>query len=320
MKSFPWHKLVSVRSIYRFLTWPFFIDRNSGPQVFICGSGRSGTTWLEEVINANGKARVVFEPFHMTKGKVKQQPGPWEFVDPDDTSIEIHENLKGLFYGRYRNKWTDSWNVSRFATYDFRLYKAIRAHGLLKYISLKFPEVSQVYIMRHPLAALSSYLPRNWPPRLDYFLGQAKLCDGLLCPHVDFIRSVDGHVGKIMLRWCLENYIALSQLEEQDATVVFYEDMVVRPWREVERLKRGGRIEFPDDILDKFSQPALHSFDRGLSELSEDERVSKWKKKLSPEQVAEAEVVLKHFGFERIYSCESALPLLDDPQDAIRLF
>ena len=40
--------------------------------VFISGVGRSGTTWLTELINYNHRYRILFEPFHNKKVKIVQ--------------------------------------------------------------------------------------------------------------------------------------------------------------------------------------------------------------------------------------------------------
>ena len=44
----------------------FHIDLNYSPSntVLIAGSGRSGTTWLSEILNYNNDYRSIFEPFY----------------------------------------------------------------------------------------------------------------------------------------------------------------------------------------------------------------------------------------------------------------
>lgn len=313
-------KLYSPRAIYLFLTWPCFIDKNQGENIFLLGSGRSGTTWCEEVLNHDLRLRIIFEPFHMTRGLVRSQPAPWEWVDPEAESPEVHKNLSHLLYGNFRNKWVDSWNLKRFRVYTGRCFKAIRAHTFVGYIARNFPDIKLIYIMRHPLGALASYLHRDWPSRTDEFLSQKSLTEGLLAPHLSFIKQLSTKAELTTLRWCLENYIALYQLghTQAKAHVVFYEDMVIQPERELQRFADflGPTFRLPN--IAQTHKPSFHSKLTDKDYL-DTKRIEKWKQLLSEADQQAAMRVVEQFRLDAIYDM-GFRPRLDDPQQALQTY
>src|SRR3712207_9472155 len=55
--------------------------RNS---VFLAGSGRSGTTWVAEIINHRNGYRLVFEPFHPGRVGICGSFRRKQYLRPDD--------------------------------------------------------------------------------------------------------------------------------------------------------------------------------------------------------------------------------------------
>ena len=58
-----------VRRGHRWLARRAFLDRAGGPErtVLLAGSGRSGTTWLAELLT-DARTRLLFEPLHPVRG------------------------------------------------------------------------------------------------------------------------------------------------------------------------------------------------------------------------------------------------------------
>ena len=42
----------------------FYDNKNINNSVVLIGTGRSGTTWVEDIINCNNDFRIMFEPFN----------------------------------------------------------------------------------------------------------------------------------------------------------------------------------------------------------------------------------------------------------------
>lgn len=291
---------LQLKRIYRYLTCPLFFDKNNSTNILICGSGRSGTTWVEELVNYKAFYRVIFEPLHPTRGLKFRKIKPWHFIEDTLTDPEIELDFDKLFYGFYRKNWLDTWNLKRFRIYHGRIYKIIRGQGYLGYIKRNYPNLKLVYVMRHPLACLSSYYFRKWPNKLDIFLGQNNLSAGILSDHLDYICSIKSTSGKIVLRWCIENLMAFSQPILRDTKVIFYENMLSNPRQEIKKLEAYLGYKFDSAIDEKFTKAAVHT-GKQFSSKNNIKQLKKWKSQLSEEQIDEAFEIISHFGFDEIY-------------------
>src|SRR5918993_801944 len=83
-----------------------YVDLEKGDHrrsVFLAGSGRSGTTWLSEIINHRRGYRYVFEPFN------PRVVGPFghfrtkQYLRPDDQREEFLEPARLALTGRLRH-------------------------------------------------------------------------------------------------------------------------------------------------------------------------------------------------------------------------
>ena len=156
------NKLTRPRSIARFLSSPLFLERSNSCKILVVGSGRSGTTWLSELINFDLKLRFVFEPLQEEWGIKYKFLKPWLCCDIEEMSTSLQNDIRHLFYGFYRGHGMDTWNAKRLKIYNGRLVKSIRIQGLLSVVNRLFPEIKIVYIMRYPCGVLKSYYQHRW--------------------------------------------------------------------------------------------------------------------------------------------------------------
>ncbi|MDP8949818.1 MAG: hypothetical protein M3N00_06185, partial [Actinomycetota bacterium] len=113
------------------------LDRDHRNSVFLAGSGRSGTTWISDVINYRNGYRFVFEPFHPGKVRVCKNFGRKQYLRPDDRREEYLGAAREVLTGRIRSPWTDRFNRKFVARR--RLIKDIRANLLLGWMRENFP-------------------------------------------------------------------------------------------------------------------------------------------------------------------------------------
>src|SRR5439155_18259088 len=86
-----------------------FVDVAGGPRrtVLVAGSGRSGTTWLGELLTRGSATRYVFEPLHPRLG-----PFPGEFPRTyarPGSAFDDEEAWARILSGRVRHPWVDQY-------------------------------------------------------------------------------------------------------------------------------------------------------------------------------------------------------------------
>jgi len=221
----------------RVRTWwatchPLDFGGNTRNTVLVAGEGRSGTTWLADLINFDQRYRDLFEPFHawmvrdaeVLKGHWYQRPG-------DTPSPRFVEYVNRVLHGRIRHPWIDRFNrrpVSR-----RRIVKAIRANLFLGWLAERYSEVKILILLRHPAEVAKSRMRLHegweWRPTLGEMLAQPALREDLDGAQRNRLAQADSvfrnHVGS----WCLANWGALFNVPEGRALVVRYEDLQQEP-------------------------------------------------------------------------------------------
>ncbi|MGQ0618316.1 MAG: sulfotransferase [Panacagrimonas sp.] len=283
--------------------------------VFLAGSGRSGTTWVEEVLNHDNEYRVLFEPFHSRKiGRLRE----WkyrQYLRGGESDEKFVAPAKAILSGRIRHRWIDRFN--RKLLVRKRLIKDIRAHLILNWIKQQFPAIPLILLLRHPCAVASSKMKLGWETHLDDFLGQADLVLDHLEPFRREIAGAKDVFDQHIFMWCIENYVPLKQFSAGEVLVVFYEDICTRPAEQIARIFSFIGKGTGGDLARIAGKPsALSRKDSAIQ--SGADLIGSWKKSVSPEQARRAVEILKLFGLDAVYGTNPA-PLLDG-EAALRLF
>lgn len=275
--------------------------------VVLAGTGRSGTTWLEDIINSNGEYRVMFEPFYAGKIDILEGWRYRQYLRPDDCSRRYIEPALNILSGKIKHKWIDRYNKKIFA--KKRLIKDIRIMLILGWIKANFPEIPIVLLLRHPCAVAVSKIKLNWETHLDEFLIQEDLVQDFLEPFLtEFRRPMDVFERHVFL-WCVENYVPLRQFSEGEIKVVFYENVCVDPDSEIARIYKFLGISEEGLNRTEVSRPsALSRKDSAI--YTGDNLVDGWRRSLTSEQVERAVDICSLFGLDRVYAT-GAMPLVD---------
>jgi hypothetical protein len=274
--------------------------------VFLAGTGRSGTTWVEEVINHDNSFRVIFEPFSIRKlGLLKG----WK-----DKQYLREENMEPLFVDAAREILNGNVKAEAIDHFNFRyiarrrIVKDIRANLLLRWMKRHFPEMPIILLLRHPCAVASSKLELGWDTDLDSFLCQEDLVEDFLAPLAARIGDTEDPFDKHIFMWCIENYVPLCQFDRGEILVLFYEHLCLEPRREIERIMSFIGERFSIDAVEKSRRPSLFSR-KHSAVLSGGDPVSAWMKKISENQTERAISILRTFGLDRVYG-PGPVPLL----------
>ncbi len=303
------------RKVQNFHSYIYFDAGDYRRTVFLAGTGRSGTTWIEEVINRRNDFRIMFEPFHSKKVDLLRDWNYMQYLRSDDRRDKFLIPATRILSGRIRNDWVDKENHKFYARK--RLIKDIRTPLLLHWIKHNFPEIPIILLLRHPCAVSNSQLQMKWDTYLDDFLRQDELMDDFLSPFKKELENVEDPFDKHIFMWCVENYVPLRQFHEGEILVTFYENLCKYPQTELEKIMGFVGVPYSSDILDKISKPsALSRKDSAIN--SKTDLVNSWRKSISDTQIKRAVEILSIFGLQEIYN-EGDLPLLSGTE-ALKLF
>lgn len=158
--------------------------------VIILGSGRSGTTWIQDVIAHAAQLRPIYEPLHPWAVPAAQALAN-RCLGADDSAPDMRRFMDEVFSGRLRSVWTDYrvrgdrlrlgagdlldfgklrvfYRTGRHLVENYRRYgpcrrrtgivvKCIRANLMLPWLVRHYsPRI--LFVVRHPCAVIASKL------------------------------------------------------------------------------------------------------------------------------------------------------------------
>lgn len=274
---------------------------DSGKSVIVAGAGRSGTTWLADIVSTSEPGcRVMFEPFHSGKLGEFQSFSYFHYMRPDETDQELMTFSRAVITGRLRHPWIDR-HVEVLRP-RWRLIKEIRACLFLRWLHGHFPEVPILFIIRHPCAVVASRLALDWATDGDIepFLTQTKLMEDHLHEYMPLIEAARFAEEKHAIVWCVSNLVPLRQFSDAGLKVVFYENLCRRPDREISSILDSLSRRSDDKVLGAADRISTTSR-RGSAVVQGDDPVTRWRRELSGEQTSRVLQVVDGFGLGYLY-------------------
>ncbi len=260
--------------------------------VFLAGSGRSGTTWLSEVINYGEGYRYVFEPFNPGRVGALEHFRSKQYLRPYDDREAFLEPARLVLTGALRDPWTDRFNRTFVARR--RLIKDIRANLLLGWMRANFPGMPIVLLLRHPCAVVASRLALGWRDNLNETMEQEELVEDFLLPMEAEIRAARGDFERHLFLWCIDNHVPLQQFGRGEIHLAFYENLLESPDEELHNLFDFLGEDLEDRVYRKLARPSPLSR-KGVPS------VDAWRDRVSARQLERTGEILALFGLDRVY-------------------
>ncbi len=282
--------------------WSYLdLDPSLSATTVLAGSGRSGTTWLGEILDRHHDHRVIFEPLRASRVPAVAHFAHGQYLRPDEEDSRWVEPVERILRGRLRNRWADHQNHVYLARR--RLVKEIRANNLLKWLKTRFPEVKVVWLVRHPCAVAASARALGWRHHLDDLLAQPDLVADHLRPLMPAIAAARTPMEQYVAQWCIETVVPFRTLAPADVCLVFYEELCRDPAREAARVLASVGQEADAALAGALDRPSKLA--RADSAVRRGQNlVTGWTDKVARSDVEGAVALLEAFGLSEIYGAD----------------
>jgi hypothetical protein len=261
--------------------------------IILAGSGRSGTTWLGNIIAANPNMRILFEPFDPRRVPQVETLPLFAYARPNGDYPQWAEAVGPVLTGQVENEWINRQGGKRWWA-GRRLVKTIRANLMLAWLDCTFyPKI--VFTTRHPAAVVLSRVKLGWDAHLDNFLSQPELVTDYLDPFVDVILAAKTPVQQHAAAWCIENFIPLQQMRAHNWIFCTYESLYRHPEAEADRVLTGLGIRkswFTRRAINRITMVARP--DSAI--VQKKDPLTDWQQRLTPTEIDDILRMLDTFG------------------------
>lgn len=290
-------------------------DASSPPVIWLVGDGRSGTTWLANLINYQQSYRFMFEPLHPWRWRFISQANPYLYLAPQ-TGAEYLPIFRQIFAGQLHDLRMDQ-HSPVLNNDNGLLIKDIFGHFCLKWVDQHFPRVKKVLLLRHPFAVALSKLKlmkRGWawlnePYRL---FAHPQLYADFLQPFAEVLQDVATDFEKQVLAWAILHYVTLVQLNGADVHLVFYEELCANFEQEMRRLLAYLGEDAADQPLDERLLRQCRTPSPTADEWSAIHQngnlLDVWRQQLTAEELGMGDYILNVFGLGQLYNSSRLMP------------
>lgn len=294
----------------------YFIDHDNDHRktVFVAGMGRSGTTWLAELLNFRNEYRFIFEPFDPQRVALASAFEEHPYLRELDTRRKYLAPARAIVTGMVREHFVDQHN--RKLICGQRIVKEVHANLFLRWLYRQFPGMPIIMIVRHPFAVAASRERTGADKDLaQNFLGQTDLVVDFLRPYVDVMMSCATPFERQIASWCIEYGVPLSQFRSGELCVVFYEHLVADPQPTMRRILAHLNKPFDERVVAAVARPSVTTLPiSGLEarwRAGADQVLDEWKGRIGPTQLRRGLRLLEAFDMGGIYD-HGAMPLVKE--------
>ena len=231
--------------------------------IVVLSFGRSGSTWISDIISKNLGGLLLFEPLHPETCPFAEEACYSDGFQAD-LGYRLRPFFKDVLAKTYRNRWLLRNHLfqpleSVSQTYvdmvwkETRIlgFKEIRANYMIDWL-INTLNARIVYLVRHPAAVIASLrrrknfwnefgFARHW----EFFLHRVARNPRyrtLLQPYRQLISNAHSRTQKEAVMWSISHKLAATTMRERGLPIFYYEDFYQRPFATTRKLIRyvGG--------------------------------------------------------------------------------
>ena len=285
----------------------------SGRAIFLCGNGRSGTSWIGETLAQAENVQYYREPCHPGPNGVRgeEEDAIWgSYVAPNGAHPYFERILDHVFKGQY---WPEIYGVSAFPKRLLRrprvLVKEVASYSSLEWVLARWP-VQPVIVIRHPGAYLASVerLEQQTAEIARYRIlkSHPALRDGVLQGLGAHLDKIDDVLGAMTASWAIRNRIVLmSPSLPEDMIFATYETIAEDPVAGFRNLYAKLDLGWNETIAEWIRKKTTTSAEGHYTTARiSSERIHAWKAQISPEDQTRIRQILEPFDLP-IYNTAS---------------
>ncbi|MCF6158859.1 MAG: hypothetical protein E3K32_09875 [wastewater metagenome] len=220
--------------------------------IVILGFGRSGTTWLSDVISKKMGGLILFEPFHPSVTNCSSQFA-YSHISQEKDSKLLEGFLNDVLNKRHKRKWllrnhipvsldevTDDFQDTVWQECNILGFKEPRASFLISWLQKNF-NAKIVFIVRHPCAVIASIKKRvnfweefGWSQNYKMFLQKTIFSESFhnheIINYIDVVENARTDIEKMSVMWSITHSVAIEELERLSIPIFHYEDFYYAPF------------------------------------------------------------------------------------------
>lgn len=315
--------------------------------VLIFGSGRGGTTWVQDVLAKANNMGTLFEPLHADAVKGAENLANL-YIPAGHENAELADFMDSIFDGTIKSIWASvrvrpqrlfppfrklmtidgartsargmvrasrMWAENRALQGRPKVIKFIRANLMIEWIRANYSHRAAI-VVRHPCAVLSSVCQRSGAEEWAYpaikqllsrYLEQPKLIEDRLKDKMSELESYDSLAKVHAAIWCIENADIVSKASVGKTHVAFYEHLADHDAAAWRSLADALSLENAPQPELLVKPSQQASYVRRKGGL-ESQQQAGWQNKLTSEQIADVRTVINLFEVDA-YSVDDPMPI-----------
>lgn len=268
---------------------------------YVFSDPRGGSTWLAEMLCNIPRTAILWEPLMPKYVKEVRELGfsYRQHIPVDSVWSEARNAFDLINSGKVINEWTTlKSSEKQFLNAERLLVKYCRGNALLPWFCQQYTfRFIPIYLIRHPFSVVCSQLKQGgWDYTFSEFHIPKSPYNEIYITHEHYLKSLTTKEEALVASWCITNLIPLRD-NHKNWHEVYYEDLVLFPEKEIGKIFELWGLEIPALVLDEVRRPSSTTISIA-SAVDPIEQLSKWKRQLSPDQIARMSKVIEYFGLE----------------------
>lgn len=223
----------------------------TGSPIIILGFGRSGTTWISDIVSKIFGGLILFEPLHPSVTDWSERFSYSTIIDRDNSILlkqyferVLNKNLLKHWLLRNHLQTRIEESDPHFINLIWKEcsvigFKEIRMNFMIDWL-INFHNAKIIFIVRHPLAVIASIKKRTnfwefgWPSTFEMFIEKTifNSCyrNHRIHKNKDIVKNARTDIQKIAIMWSITHAIAVPELTKHKLPVFYYEDFYRNPF------------------------------------------------------------------------------------------